>query len=74
MALDKLWTEAQSKVETKVADTKFLVLRDVLAKEGNDFQRYSIAVTACLMFVICVIKDTKSNLGLNDVSYNQLEP
>ena len=37
MALDKLWTEAQSKVETKVADTKFLMLRDVLAKEGKDF-------------------------------------
>ena len=36
MALDKLWTEAHSKVETKVADTKFLILRDVLAKEGKD--------------------------------------
>ena len=39
LALDKLWTEAQSKVETKVADTKFLMLRDVLAKEGNDLHR-----------------------------------
>ena len=39
LALDKLWTEAQSKVETKVADTKFLMLRDVLAKEGKDFPR-----------------------------------
>lgn len=55
MALDKLWTEAQSKVETKVADTKFLMLRDVLANEGNDFYYFTTdtaSVTACLLFVL----------------------
>ena len=60
MALDKLWTEAQSKVETKVADTKFLMLRDVLAKEGKDFPR-KISLE---MFVVCVIKDSESYPGL----------
>lgn len=53
MALDKLWTEAQSKVETKVADTKFLMLRDVLANEGNDFSYTDTAlVTPFLLFVL----------------------
>lgn len=61
MALDKLWTEAQSKVETKVADTKFLMLRDVLAKEGKDFPR---KISFHKMFVVCVIKDSESYPGL----------
>ena len=64
MALDKLWTEAQSKVETKVADTKFLMLRDVLANEGNDFYFTDIASVTVHMFVICVIKDPQSYPGL----------
>ena len=71
MALDKLWTEAQSKVETKVADTKFLMLRDVLAKEGKDFPIKDLLIqnVCCLCYQrLRVLSWT------NDVSHNQLEP
>ena len=33
--MDSLWIDAKAKVDVKVADTKFLMLRDVLASDGE---------------------------------------